>query len=271
MDEENVHNFFVTGGQERHFHKVIALHESPHLEWSELIRTVPLMPRGWFELARLSVSDRIEFTQEYWLSRLPFCAAEGVRLENQLSQFFENLEEIGIYATQSKKGSPFDVHMVYSLKGETSFFQGCPPAQSETIETLIKRFAHIHFPPDYLAFLKIHDGFSKYTDTGLIKSRDMARVYQRMQLLLEEKIVVNANGQVVDPGNLIPFYESFGLHSYQCFYADWHPKEEMGNVFFSQQDHSISHVDNYTSEIENLAFHSFLSWLIFYLEDIWHL
>jgi hypothetical protein len=267
---DSVHDFFIGDSSDKHFHQVIALHESPDLKWETIRNLAPLLPRGWYELARLSLEDRIEFTHDYWQSKLPFMAELGVAQERKLRNFFQNLEEIGIYVTQAKKGGAFDVHMVYSLKGAAGFFQGSPPATDETLDTLIRLFGHIHFPPDYLAFLCIHDGFSKYTDTGVIKSRDMAKTYQKLQHLLAEEILVSPDGQLIDPENLIPFYESVGLHCYQCFYADWYPVEEMGNVYFSEYDRTMSNFLDPESLEDNLAFPSFIGWLIFYLEDIGH-
>jgi SMI1 / KNR4 family (SUKH-1) len=264
--KDHIHDFF---GDKVPFHQVIALHEEPIADWDTITKKMPLLPRGWYELSRLPLEDRIEFSHEYWLAKLPFI--ETVSLEKRLSEFFENLEEIGIYATQLKKGGAFEIHMVYSLKQEVGFFQGGPPASSDTITALIKRFAHVNLPLDYLAFLQIHDGFSKYTDTGMIKTRDMSQTYQRLQKLLVEDLLVRPDGQVISPESLIPFYESFGLHSYQCFYSDWYPEQEMGNVYFSEHDRSMSNfLDPYSLE-ENLAFSSFLGWLVFYLEDIWHI
>lgn len=250
------------------FHKVISLHESPALDWESLSKQIPYFPRGWYELAQLPLTDRIEFTQDFWLSKLPL---QTVTFARRLTDFFESIEEIGIYATQEKEKDPFDVHMIYSLKGEMGFFQGGPPATAESLDTLIKQFSHINFPPDYLAFLQIHDGFSKYTDTGLIKIREMARTYQKLQHLLAEEMLVRPDGQVINPSSLIPFYESFGLHCYQCFYKDWYPDNEMGNLYFSEHERSISNFLDQEHLEENLAFPTFEGWLLFYIEDIWHI
>jgi hypothetical protein len=271
MSEGYVYDFFLGDSSKKHFHQVIALHEAHDVRWDNLAKQAPLLPRGWFELSRIAMEDRIEFTQEFWHSKLPFIGSESVHLEKRMSEFFENLEEIGIYLVQAKKDGPFDAHMVYSQKGATGFFQGCPPASDEAVESLVKSFGHINFPPDYLAFLRIHDGFSKYTDTGLIKARNMAQTYQKLQHLLADEILVRPDGQVIVCENLIPFYESFGLHCYQCFYADWYPEEEMGNVYFSENDRSISNYQDSPALEEHLAFSSFLGWLVFYLEDIWQL
>lgn len=254
---------------EKHFHEVVALHERKDLSWDTLVEKIPLLPRGWFELSRLNAEDRIEFTRDYWLAKLPLVTLDEAHLQKRLEDFFSTLEEIGIFATQTKEGHPFDVHMVYSLKDEEGYFQGGPPASDEAVSSLVKQFGQVILPPDYLAFLKIHDGFSKYTDTGLIKSKEMARIYQRFQQMLADELLIQTDRQIINGASLIPFYESFGLHCYQCFYADWYPKGEMGSVYFSDYDHTISLLDA-THPEESLAFPTFFSWLIFYLEDLWH-
>lgn len=267
--EEDMYDIFGAAG--KHFHQVIALHESSHLTWEEVTSMAPLLPRGWFELAALPVEYRVEFTCDYWLSCLPFTSQKSGRLEKKLGEFFDSVEEIGVFATQSKKGEAFEVHMVYSLKENAGFFQGGPPATPEAIETLIKRFESITFPTDYLAFLRIHDGFSKYTDTGILKSRDVTQVYQKLQHQLAEELLVRPDGETIDPSRLVPFYESFGLHCYQCFYADWYPEGQIGNVYFSEHERFMSNFLDRNRLEENLAFPSFLDWLIFYLEDIYNL
>ncbi|MCH9626039.1 MAG: hypothetical protein S4CHLAM123_12280 [Chlamydiales bacterium] len=254
----------------QYFQKVIALHASPEIEWEEISKLIPFLPRGWFELARLPVQDRIEFTQDYWLSQIPNDSDKGLRLERQLLDFFENLEEIGIFATQTHQSSFFDVHMVYSLKNGMGFFQGSPPASDEKIEGLINRFERVVLPSDFLAFLRIHDGFSKYTDTGMIPTKDMARIYQRLQRLLADDTLINPEGVALNPNSLIPFYESYGLHCYQCFCTDWLPEGGIGNLFFAEHERTLSHLIDRKNKGKNLAFASFLEWLIFYLEDIYN-
>lgn len=250
-----------------HFYKVIALHESPGLKWDEISLEVPLLPRGWFELSRFSVEDRIEFSRDYWLSKL---SAYDALAADQIEQFFSELDDIGIFAAQTKQNHPFEVYMTYTLKGASGFFQGRPPAREESISTLVKQFSPMILPVDYLSFLQIHDGFSKYIDTGLIEIRQMVRTYRRLQEIVATESVTNSEGEPINPKSLIPFYESFALHCYQCFYADWYPKEEMGNVFFSAHDQHISNIHSTHNLEDQLAFSTFLDWLVFYLQDFWH-
>lgn len=246
----------------QHFNQVIALHAEHHL-WEKLAGEIPHLPKGWYELARLPLEYRIEFTRDYWLSCLPVTD----EAEDFLDDFFCELEEIEIFATQVSKGDAFDVHMVYSLKEHAGFFQGAPPASGEKLETLIQQFSAINFPEDYLAFLRIHDGFSKYTDTGLIKTRDMPKVYQKLQMHLAHEVLVRPDGITLDHARLIPFYESY-LHCYQCFYADWYPEKDMGNVHFSENDSTMSNFLDPHRLKENLAFPTFVDWLLFYLDDV---
>lgn len=260
----NVSDYY---GDKENFHKFYALHESPELKWEDLQKEIPLLPRGWFELSKLETNDRIEFTYEYWMAKIPFGGERTTEYEHRLNSFFGKIDDIGIFASQSLPKSPFDIHMIYSLKGGEEFFHGAPPANLQAIRALTHKFAHFNLPSDYLQFFEIHDGFSKVTDTGLISTKNLPRVYQHLQQLLVQDMILTPEGLAINPSFLIPFYESFALHCYQCFYADWYPEEEMGNVFFSEIDLTMSNFSDPNRLEENLAFPTFISWLLFYLED----
>ncbi len=269
MSEEASRHFPPDRANEM-FYKILPLHEERDINWDEIVSKIPHMPRGWFELSQLSAEDRVEFTRAFWFSKLPFDGLAG-RLQERLEAFFEEVENVEVYATQTEANQPFDVHMIYTLKDSMGFFQGAPAAHRENIENLQKQFPTVTLPPDYIAFLEIHDGFSKYTDTGVIKSRDMPQIYRRFQQILKDEVLIRPDSQIIKPESLFPFYESFGLHCYQCFYADWYVENEMGNVYFSEHDRTISNFLDTARLEENLAFSTFIAWLLFYLEDIWHL
>ena len=72
----------------------------------------------------------------------------------------------------------------------------------------------------------------------------------------------------MDPKKLYPFYVSFNLPCYQCFWAEWYPEQEMGNIYYSNITQSMSCVENGNSSPENLSFATFIDWLMFYLEQI---
>lgn len=93
--------------------------------------------------------------------------------------------------------------------------------------------------------------------------------YETFQSFLEEQgAPPTSDGKPVDPKTLIPFYESFGMPFFQCFWAEWYPEQEMGNVYYSGETHSISSVRIVGDASENMAFPTFIDWLIFYLEQI---
>lgn len=268
---DRIHGFFKESedeDHEGHFHKVIGLHEEPYLDWETLSRQIPRLPRGWFELSRLELQDRVEFTREYWFARLSKVVPADITFEERLFSFFDKLEDVAIFATQEVSEGPFEVHMVYALKDDSGFFHGYPPATADNLALFAKQFANFTLPPDYLAFLSIHDGFSKYCDTGLIKTRDMARYYSRFQQVNAQEVILSPEGQIVDPKSLIPFYESFALHCYQCFYADWYPTTEMGNIYYAEkiEDPALDFLSQNFLD-DNFAFASFLGWLMCYLED----
>jgi hypothetical protein len=248
------------------FHEVIALHEAPDIPWRILSKKVPLLPRGWYELSLLPAQDRIEFCRDYWISKLPYQA----NLSEFLCRFFGSLDDIGIYLTQDKWGEPFDVNMVYSISGDRGFYSGELPASEEKIIALQENFPNYILPEDYKAFLLIHDGFWKATDsTGLTPSSKMKDCYKEFQQMIQgEPPVTTSKGAMVNPGSLIPFYESFGIHFYQCFWGEWYPQQEMGNVYFSHTTKTISDVKESDSPADAMAFPSFLAWLMFYLERV---
>lgn len=262
----HVKEFFSQYGEGTgRFHEVIPLHDQPALAWSDVLKKMDDFPRGWFELSRLGTQDRIDFTMEFWMSKLPF----HPRMAESLSLFFKSLDDIGVFITQQTFDDPFEATMVYSLKDNAGFYRGAVPATYEDCTSMQGLFADLIFPQDYCAFLQIHNGFRKATDsTGIIPSWEMAEVRERFQAMLSERDnVTTRKGKVVDPRTLIPFYESFGMPFYQCFWDNWHQEQGMGNVYYSGADNKISDPEEDTGS-DNMAFPSFSDWLIFYLERI---
>lgn len=252
-------------GPHGHFHQVISLHDDL-LDWSDAIRLAPSLCRGWYELAQLPVQDRIEFTRDFWLAKLPY----HPHLNEFMTKFFASLDDVGIFLTQQKYEDPFVAHIVYSLADNSGFFHGEGPASEEEIINLQKEFPNYILPADYLAFLQIHNGFAKLTDTGITPSTKMKESYQAFQQMLQEveDPVATQQGLSINPASLIPFYESFGMPFFQCFWGEWYPDQEMGNVYYSALTRTISTCKQKDESAENLAFQMFTDWLMFYLEKI---
>lgn len=249
-----------------HFHKVIPLHESPQLDWKTASNLSPDLSKGWFELARLSTLDRIEFTREFWTMKLPYQPL----LTEFLTKFFASLDDIGIFLTQQKYEDPFSPQLVYSLAGNSGFFHGEHPATDDEIIHLQKEFSNYILPADYLAFLQIHNGFAKLTDTGITPSQRMKETYEEFQKDFkgEESIVTTTTGVPVNPSSLIPFYESFGMPYFQCFWGEWYPEQEMGNIYYSSLTRTFCPCKKTDDCVETMAFRTFIDWLMFYLEKI---
>jgi hypothetical protein len=250
-----------------HFHAVISLNDSPKMTWEEVVGIVPKMCRGWYELAHLSPADRIEFTRDFWLAKLPYHPL----FDAFLTRFFESLDDIGIFIVQPKFDDPYQAHLVYSLKGDAGFFRGALPASSQEIADLEQTFFDFRLPADYLAFLQIHNGFSKTTDsTGVTCSSQVGTLFRKFQIMIQEEgaPLMTSCGTLVDPKTLIPFYESFGMPFFQCFWAEWYPEQEMGNVYYSGLTKTISDIEKGDLTLESMAFPTFTDWLIFYMERI---
>lgn len=250
------------GSPRGNFHEVIALHDLPGQNWETVHAKCASLPKGWFELSRLSAQDRIDFTRDFWLSKLPF----QPKLTEFLMQFFSRLDDIAIFLFQKKFDDPFEAHLIYSLKNDGGFFRGEPPASEQTILALKNAFPNFILPDDFIRFLQIHDGFSKATDTGIISSLKLPESYQAFQKMLSLQENVMSGSKPVDPKSLIPFYESFGLPFFQCFWGEWYPENEMGNVYYSGLTKTISNIKCRDPVTENMAFATFTDWLMFYLE-----
>lgn len=257
---------FQDGSARGNFHRVIPLHDSPSMTWETVVKKVPRLCKGWFELARLKSSDRIEFTSDYWEKKLPYHSS----MSPFLNRFFNSLDDIGIYMIQKTYESPFEANLVYSIAHNGGFFRGNIGASEEDIAKLRNVFPKVILPEDYIAFLQIHDGFCKTTDsTGIINSKEMANKCQTFQKLLDERGPLIGKGEkVIDPETLIPFYESFGMPFFQCFWSEWYPQQEMGNVYYSGTSHMISDIERKDLPAESMAFPTFLDWLVFYMERI---
>jgi hypothetical protein len=248
------------------FHKVIALHEKQDHKWEEIKTIAPVISKGWWELSKLNKIERIDLLQQYWEKKMElfpkFCKF--------IAGFFSDLDDIGIYLTQKTFDDSFDVQMVYSLKDNVGFFRGHPPATDESIARLKNEFSGVIFPEDYLAFQQIHNGFYKTTDsTGLTKTNMMKPSYETFQkFFTENEVIHTGKGIVVNPRKLIPFYTSFGMPFYQCFWEEWYPEQEMGNVYCSINTKTVSNICDAEAAEENLSFPSFSDWLTFYLERV---
>lgn len=242
--------------KEDQFKEVRFLSDELHAPWAEISAIAFDLPRGWFELSRLSAQDRIEFTRDYWLDTLPY----HPRAHPGFFEFFEQLDDVAVVLMQRRDGEPFDAELVYSLADNRSFFRGKPPC-TEAVE--------MNLPRDYLAFLQIHNGFGKLSEMGLLEVEEIAYAKRRvMDLLIKTKKRVKSGVIDVDPGALIPFYEVLGLSSFQCFYTDWYPGSEMGNVYLSGIDYTLSDVRDKKTWTENLAFPTFSEWLVYYLQGM---
>lgn len=248
-----------------HFHRVIALHEEPMLDWNEISGIAPNLPRGWYELAQLSSQDRIEFVRDFWCAKF----SSHPDFVDFLIKFFKSIDDIGIFLTQQKYDDPLAAQLVYSLSGNSGFFHGGIPCSENEIINLQKEFQDYILPADYLDFLRIHDSFAKLTDTGIVRSSNMPGCFESLQEVLEKGDPLRTcSGIPANPKSLIPFYKSFDMPFYQCFWGEWYPEQEMGNVYYSGLTHTISDCVEMAAGAESMAFETFTDWLMFYLEKI---
>lgn len=255
---------FFTANKESGYSYVRVLSEEPDCTWDEVNQLALDIPRGWYELSRILPQDRVEFTRDFWLDRLPY----HPRAHPLIFEFFERLDDVAVVLTRTIEGEPMGAELVYSLADNSSFFRGKPPAGDMECSEM-KSELECNLPRDYISFLKMHNGFGKLSEMGLLEIQDVPDAKRRLidLILRSEKRIKSGNAEV-DPGALVPFYESLGLSSFQCFYRDWYPGSEMGNVYFSGIEYTISDVSHKKSWTENLAFPTFSEWLSYYVQGM---
>ncbi|MBS0625772.1 MAG: SMI1/KNR4 family protein [Verrucomicrobia bacterium] len=261
-----IRQFFSVEEKDRdvHFHEVFFIQEQKEWTWEDASKRAPNLPRPWFELSRVSPEDRLEFVRDYWLDLLPFHPIGHAAI----ADFFQVLDDVGVVIHRQSEEDPFESEMVYSLADNSCFFRGLPPATEGEIEGCRREISSA-LPRDYLSFFQIHNGFGKLSELGLLKIDVLQEERRKVaNLILTAETPLLSGGKQVDPGSLIPFFEAFGLASYQCFYADWYPGSEMGNVYLSGIDYTVSDTSDRNGWAEELAFPTFTEWLVYYLEGM---
>lgn len=255
---------FFSATKENQFREVLFLSEDLNVTWEEISKRAYNLPRAWFELSRISAQDRVEFTRDFWLDRMPYHPSA----HPAFFEFFDQLDDVGVVLMRRTEDEPMDAELVYSLADNGSFFRGRPPCSEADLISL-KNEIDVNLPYDFLSFAKIHNGFGKLSEMGLLEIEDIAYTRRRViDLLLQTEKQVKSGSENVDPSALIPFYESLGLSCFQCFYTDWYPGIEMGNVYLSGIDYTVSDVSDKKAWTEQLAFPTFSEWLAYYLQGM---
>ena len=251
----NTVNAFYQSIDEGHV-EVVQLTSSNRISWDDILKKAPTIPKGWFELCLLEVEDRIEFTRDYWLKFFSY----SPQTNRHIIDFFSRLDDVGVFLVRNQRDSEFIPHFIYSLDGEDTFFCGYPPERYTGTLSL---------PQDFRNFYEVHNGFTKFRDSGILFMEQLeGQKEEFLRLVEEEKVVIKCGEERINPCKLTPFYQSFGSDVFQCFYSEWYPDGEMGNVLCSLGEAFISDYRSKKYWEANLAFSSFSSWLSFYLEKM---
>ena len=217
-----IRQFFSVAGEVRDvsFYEVFFLNQQKDWDWKTASQYAPGLPMSWFELSRISFTDRIEFIRDLWLDLIPY----RPKTHAAISDFFMCLEDVEIILHRQTAEEPFTAEMVYGLADNSSFFRGLPPCRREELDGLRSEMP-FELPRDFQAFCQIHNGFGKLSELGILKIDEISEERRKLiSSLLKAESLLMSGDEPIDPGSLIPFYESFGLASYQCFYADWYPE-----------------------------------------------
>ena len=244
--------YYETGG----FQEVLFLSEKT-FDWETLSFKVPELPRSWYELAYVPLKARIEFLSNLWGDHFTYHPIASAAI----SHFFSSLDDVEIALIKNE--SLYSVEMVYSMKDNCSFFRGFPPVTEQDIR-IFQMETNPDLPKDYCSFFLLHNGFGKLSEMGLLQMSEIPSANEKVTTLLQNQS--NREGRLIDPKTLIPFFETMG--SFQCFFSDWYPNSEMGNVFLSGINYTVSDTTNSGMWEEECAFPTFLEWLSRYLRGM---
>jgi len=241
------------------FADIIFLNEKSSFD--ELKKVAPTLPRGWFELLFLDNRDRIDFVKQFWQAKLLY----NVKTHETLIKFFQRVDDIYVVLTRDINQEYFEANLVYSTINEKVFFRAKPPLTDEEISYISNRFFNF-LPRDFLSFLKVHNGFAKTNDIGILDATALSEfTLFFIQEISSKGKVIKCGDESINPQSLIPFYQSNDFN-FQCFYLDWYPSISIGNLFYSSRENSLS--DYHNSFNDNMSFFTFFDWLIFYIEDV---
>lgn len=245
-----------------HFLEVRFLSEEPKLSFEDVMNMG--VPRGWYELSRISAHLRVEFTREFWLNQFSFHPKATPAIED----FFASLDDVTLIAWRERNEEPWNCELVYSLADNSTFFRGLVPADEGEIVFAKKKLAH-DLPHDFWAFSRLHNGFGRVTLPGIFPLEDLKEARNRLiDMVLRSEKLLKMGEKIIDPRSLFPFFEEYGVDSFQCFNAEWYPGSEMGNVWFSGIDFTLSDTNSRKNWEENLAYPTFLEWLADYLGGV---
>lgn len=214
---------------------------------SALQDIAPALSKGWFELANLDLEEKKELMRKFWQMHFPFFSVDD---------FFDRVDDLGIFLTKSRPDAFFQPELVYSLEKEGGFFRAFPPLNEEQISRFSIEFDFI-LPETYMQFLKVHSQF--FSKKGeLISPLFLMENMRNFQMEnTNERLFFKENE--IQAISLIPFYK-YQENGFQCFLTEWTQNGEIGNIFFEEKDgHRLISTQN--------VHRTFLGWLQSVLMD----
>lgn len=230
------------------FYEVIFIDEE-HSFFDDMKKLAPSLSKGWFELCLQDLDIRRDLIKGFWQSNLPFFPAD---------RFFNRVDDIGLFLTKKSPDSLFEPELVYSFENNEGFIRGFPFLTDKQIHYLSIDMDYL-LPESYLQFLKIHQGlYSKIGEfipplTLLEEMRAFHERFSDYRFIFGER--------EIHPMNLIPFYKQHSPKGYQCFITEWSLGGEIGNVFFNEDNKTLS---SYHPQRDG-AFAKFTDWLFYFL------
>ena len=237
-------------GIEDPFFKTIIL-EDDKLSYEEIKKKSPTFPKSYFDLLKLNKEDRIDFVLDFWLKNLILTYDQ----HSEILSFFSKIDTICIVLVKEFPNQPYVPEIVYAMEDQKMLFRG------KLGKTLVLT-EDINLPVDYLSFFKIHSGFRKLNDPGLISAENFMAAknsFQREYLHSESELLKEKKG--LDPARFVPFYKD-AKGGYMCFFTESDLYSSFGNLCYVSNDFTITN-----NQLGEKRFFTFLDWFCHYLKD----
>jgi len=217
------------------------------ISYENALKKAPTLPKGWYELARFSKKQRVEWIRALWAQVLP---------QFTMKDAIEKVD-LEIHARKPV--------LKYMVSGE--LYWGAPPATMPQIAR-VGEVIDCDFPPDFCAFYQIHNGFFKEGESGILPLQKLRQAHNVLSVhitQLEKEMLFR--GEKVNPMALVPFYEKRDGKIYQCFFKPWKVEGQMGNVQCALDEGYLADPQGSKSEMRDPAFETFTGWLNDYVES----
>lgn len=241
-----------------------SLNARPHFTWEELLSFFPSsppfsVPRIWFDVSKLTQQVGKKFLQDLWLNAFPYLP----KLYEAIMRFFSRIERVEVCLGKHRTGrQEYGIFLIYAMRDSQEVRWGGPPLLERSIVQWQQHFP-VDLPEEFLSFFRIHNGFSKNREEGILRADQLLPEHQKLTAL-QEKCGDTGKGSSewrTLSNVLFPFYRFGQGNGCQCFDVKERNDEGRADLLCVTTAR-----DGIPCEEESERALPFVDWLIHYLD-----